>query len=207
MGIQYGYARVSSREQKLDRQLTALSDVGILKNHIYADKLSGKNFNRPGYRKLLKKLKEGDALFIKAIDRLGRNYDEILEQWRYLTRSRNVDIVVLDFPLLDTRVSRHGLTGKFIADLTLQILSYVAQMEREATHQRQMEGILEAKKRGVKFGRPQAVCPEEYAEIAGAIRRREISLREGARRLGTSHTMLRNWMRRELQMELFGGSI
>lgn len=151
--MKYGYVRVSTKEQNIDRQLTAILNKGIEMNKIYIDKASGKDFNRTKYKKLMKKLKEGDELYIKSIDRLGRNYDEIIKEWNTITKEKNADIVVLDFPLLDTRTKVNDLTGKFISDLVLQILSYVAQVERENTHQRQMEGIKEAKKRGVKFGR------------------------------------------------------
>lgn len=190
----FGYARVSSKDQNLARQLAALKSAGITKNFIYTDKQSGKNFERPGYKKLIKKLRKGDELYIKSIDRLGRNYDEIIEQWRFLTKVKNIDIIVLDFPLLDTRKNNNGLTGEFIADLTLQILSYVAQIERENTHQRQLEGIQEAKKRGVKFGRPKMEIPEEFDEIKTQVANGNISLREGACTLGVSHTTLRKWI-------------
>lgn len=160
-----GYARVSSRNQNPARQLAALKEAGIPKDLIYMDKQSGKDFERPSYKKLIKRLREGDELYIKSIDRLGRNYDEIIEQWRFLTKTKNIDIIVLDFPLLDTRKSNNGLTGKFIADLTLQILSYVAQIERENTHQRELEGIREARKRGVRFGRPKMEIPKEFDNV------------------------------------------
>lgn len=193
----FGYARVSSRDQNLARQLAALKKAGIPKNLIYTDKQSGKDFERPGYKRLVRRLQDGDELYIKSIDRLGRNYDEIIEQWRYLTKIKNIDIIVLDFPLLDTRKSDNGLTGEFIADLTLQILSYVAQIERENTHQRQLEGIREAKKRGVRFGRPQMEIPKEFEDVKTLILKRTVSLREGAERLGVSHTTLRKWMQND----------
>ena len=164
----FGYARVSSRDQNLARQLSALRGAGIEKEMIFADKQSGRDFERPGYKKLIRQIGEGDELYIMSIDRLGRNYDEILEQWRFLTKKRKADIIVLDFPLLDTRKSKNGLTGEFIADITLQILSYVAQMERENIHQRQIEGIREAKKRGVRFGRPRIQIPEQFNNVRKA---------------------------------------
>lgn len=167
--------------------------VGILKKNIFIDKLSGKNFNRPSYKKLLRKLKEGDEIYIKSIDRLGRNYDEIIEHWRILTREKDVNIVVIDFPLLDTRNRVNGVTGKFIADLVLQILSYVAQVERENTHQRQMEGIKEAKKKGVQFGRPKQSIPHGFYDAVKMCQYREISQREAARRLKISHTTFSRW--------------
>ena len=148
----YGYVRVSTKEQNEDRQLIALQEFPVLEKCIYMDKLSGKDFNRPQYQKLLKKMRPGDLLVVKSIDRLGRNYEEILLQWRMITKEKQVDVVVLDMPLLDTRKSGNDLTGTFVADLVLQILSYVAQTERENIHQRQMEGIAAARLRGVQFG-------------------------------------------------------
>ncbi|WP_205960784.1 recombinase family protein [Pseudoramibacter porci] len=192
---QYGYARVSSKNQKLARQISALMQAGIEKQNLFIDKQSGKDFNRPGYQRLIRKIQARDELYIKSIDRLGRNYDEILEQWRYLTKVKQADVIVLDFPLLDTRRSTGGVTGAFISDLVLQILSYVAQIERENTHQRQLEGIREAKKRGVQFGRPKIPIPERFDEVAEKIRNNKMSLRQGGRILGVSYTTLRNWMK------------
>ena len=149
----FGYVRVSTKEQCEERQLIALRGFPVQDKNIFVDKLSGKDFNRPQYRKLLKRLKRGDVLVIKSIDRLGRNYNEILNQWRIITKEKQADVVVLDMPLLDTRHAGRDLTGTLIADLVLQILSYVAQTERENIRQRQKEGIAAAKKRGVKFGR------------------------------------------------------
>lgn len=186
--MKYGYIRVSTREQNIDRQLTAILKEGIEMNQIYIDKASGKDFNRKNYKKLIRKLKVGDELYIKSIDRLGRNYDEIIKEWNLITKEKNAEIIVLDFPLLDTRTKTCDLTGKFIADIVLQILSYVAQIERENTHQRQMEGIKEAKKKGVKFGRPKRELPDKFYEIAIIWREGEISLREGARMLKISHS-------------------
>lgn len=191
----FGYARVSSRDQNLARQLAALRKVGIEQEFLYTDMQSGKDFNRPSYRRMVKKMKKGDVLYIKSIDRLGRNYDEILEQWRYLTREKKIDIVVLDFPLLDTRQPDHGVTGEFIADITLQVLSYVAQVERENIHQRQLEGIREAKKRGVRFGRPKMQIPKQFDKVRKAISEGSLSLRTGAALLGVSHTTLSNWLK------------
>ena len=150
--MEYGYVRVSTKEQNEDRQMVAMWEFGIRDGNIILDKQSGKDFERPGYRRLVRKLKAGDTLVIKSIDRLGRNYDEILEQWRLLTKEKLIDIVVLDMPLLDTRQSR-DLTGILISDIVLQFLSYVTQTERENIRQRQMEGIAAAKARGVRFGR------------------------------------------------------
>ena len=160
----YGYIRVSTRDQNEDRQLIALRELNIPEKNIFMDKQSGKDFNRPQYKRLVRKLKKDDLLYIKSIDRLGRNYAEILEQWRLLTQTKGIDIVVLDMPLLDTRQSR-DLTGTLIADIVLQLLSYVAQTEREFIHQRQKEGIAAAKARGIRFGRPQKPLPENFHPI------------------------------------------
>ncbi|MFM1525012.1 MULTISPECIES: recombinase family protein [Helcococcus] len=192
--MKYGYIRVSTKEQNIDRQLTAILKKDVKMKQIYIDKASGKDFNRKNYKKLMKKLKEGDELYIKSIDRLGRNYDEIIKEWNTITKEKNANIIVLDFPLLDTRTKINNLTGKFIADIVLQILSYVAQVERENTHQRQMEGIQEAKKRGVKFGRPRKKMPDNFNEVAQKWERKEISLRQGAKTLETSPSMLSKWL-------------
>ena len=151
MNTMYGYARVSTKEQNEARQVMALREYGVTERHIAVEKLSGKDFNRPQYRRLIRKLKAGDTLVIKSIDRLGRNYDEIIEQWRVITKEKQAAIVVLDMPLLDTHQGR-DLTGTLIADIVLQLLSYVAQTEREFIKSRQAEGIAAAKKRGVQFG-------------------------------------------------------
>ena len=153
MGNCYGYIRVSTREQDEDRQLIALRKLSISEKNIFLDKMSGKDFDRPQYRKLVRKLKKDDLLYIKSIDRLGRNYTEILEQWRILTKEKGIDIVVLDMPLLDTRRGK-DLMGTFLSDIVLQVLSFVAENERTTIRQRQAEGIAAAKARGVRFGRP-----------------------------------------------------
>ncbi len=189
------YVRVSTKEQNIDRQLTAILNKGIEMNKIYIDKASGKDFNRKNYKKLIKKLKEGDELYIKSIDRLGRNYDEIIKEWNTITKEKNADIVVLDFPLLDTRTKINDLTGKFIADIVLQILSYVAQIERENIHQRQMEGINEAKKRGVKFGRSKIEIPKEFYNLAEKYIKNQTSLRKASKVLGVSHTTFSKWLK------------
>ncbi len=169
----YGYIRVSTREQNEDRQLIALREMSVPEQNIYMDKQSGKDFNRPQYKKLVKKLKPDDLLCIKSIDRLGRNYTEILEQWRILTKEKKIDIVVLDMPLLDTRRGK-DLMGTFLSDIVLQVLSFVAENERTNIRQRQAEGIAAAKARGVRFGRPPRPLPENYHSAylrwkAGAI--------------------------------------
>lgn len=179
----YGYIRVSSKEQNIDRQVIALTAFGIESGHCYIDQQSGKDFDRPAYRRLVRKLKPGDLVAIQSIDRLGRNYTEILEQWRMLTKKKQVDMVVLDMPLLDTRQTGQDLTGTFVADLVLQILSYVAQTEREFIRQRQAEGIAAAKARGVRFGRRPLPIPGDFAEIVGRWRRKEISEGEALRLL------------------------
>lgn len=163
----YGYIRVSSIDQNESRQLLALHDAGVDDKCIHIDKQSGKDFNRPQYKKLVKKLKPGDLLYILSIDRLGRNYMEIQNQWRILTKEKGVDICVLDMPLLDTRQGK-DLMGTFIADLVLQILSFVAQSERENIRKRQEQGIAAAKARGVRFGRPEVPVPENFGEIIRA---------------------------------------
>lgn len=181
----YAYIRVSSKDQNIARQVEAMQEIGLTKKQMYIDKQSGKDFIRKNYQRLVKKLKAGDELYIKSIDRLGRDYDEILEQWRYLTRVKDIELIVLDFPLLDTRNQVNGVTGKFIADLVLQILSYVAQIERENTKQRQAEGIRIAKEKGVQFGRPKHDFPEDFEEIYLLWESGKISMREGGRRLNT----------------------
>lgn len=193
--MKYGYIRVSTKEQNIDRQLSAILKEGIEMNKIYIDKASGKDFDRRKYKKLIRKLKAGDELYIKSIDRLGRNYDEIIKEWNFITKDKNAEIIVLDFPLLDTRTKAYDLTGKFIADIVLQILSYVAQIERENTHQRQMEGIKEAKKRGVKFGRSKIDVPKDFEKVANQWNKKEISLRAGAKQLNVSHTTFSKWLK------------
>ncbi len=189
----YGYVRVSSRDQNEERQIIAMHDFGIDDKLIYLDKQSGKDFERPQYRKLLRKLKNGDTLVIKSIDRLGRNYDEILVQWRTITKQKKAAIVVLDMPLLDTRQNR-DLTGTLIADIVLQLLSYVAQTEREFIKQRQKEGIAAAKARGVQFGRTPMERPANYAQIKSLWQQDNISAREAGRQLGITHKTFLRWV-------------
>ena len=164
MSTEYSYIRVSSRDQNEDRQLIAMQELGIPDKNIYMDKMSGKDFNRPMYKRLIRKLKPDDLLYVKSIDRLGRNYEEILEQWRILTKKKRVDIVVLDMPLLDTRRGK-DLMGTFLSDIVLQVLSFVAENERTNIKQRQAEGIAAAKARGVRFGRPPASLPENFYPV------------------------------------------
>ena len=160
----YAYIRVSSKDQNEDRQLIAMQELAVPKNHIFMDKQSGKDFERPQYRKMVRKLKKYDLLYIKSIDRLGRNYAEILEQWRILTKEKGIDIVVLDMPLLDTRRGK-DLVGTFLSDVVLQVLSFVAENERTNIRQRQAEGIAAAKARGVRFGRPPKPLPENFHQL------------------------------------------
>ena len=160
----YGYVRVSSRDQNEDRQLMAFETLRIPEKNIYLDKQSGKDFERPQYRKMVRKLKKDDLLYIKSIDRLGRNYEEILEQWRLLTKEKGIDIVVLDMPLLDTRRGK-DLMGTFLSDIVLQVLSFVAENERSNIRQRQAEGIAAAKAKGIKFGRPPKPLPENFHNL------------------------------------------
>ena len=177
--MEYGYARVSTKEQNEERQLIALTAFGVAADAIFVDKQSGKNFERMQYRKLIRKLKDGDTLVVKSIDRLGRNYAEILEQWRLLTQTKGADIVVLDMPLLDTRRGK-DLMGTFLSDIVLQVLSFVAENERTNIRQRQAEGIAAAKARGVKFGRPPRPLPDNFYEVHKAWRDKKLTLKEAA---------------------------
>ena len=194
--MDYGYARVSTREQNERRQIIALREFGIGEGQIFVDKQSGKDFERIQYRRLIQKLKSGDTLVIKSIDRLGRNYEEILEQWRLLTRVKSVAIVVLDMPLLDTRQSR-DLTGTLIADIVLQLLSYVAQTERDFIRQRQAEGIAAAKARGVKFGRSPMERPPLFYEMKTHWEAGEISARRAAAELKITHRTFLLWVKND----------
>lgn len=192
----YGYARVSTREQNEARQMLALEEYGIEAGAVFLDKQSGKDFERPEYRKMLEGMKPGDVLVIKSIDRLGRNYDEILEQWRRIVKEKDCDIVVLDMPLLDTtKQDSGGLMGKVIADIVLQLLSYVAHTEREFIRQRQAEGIAAAKGRGLRFGRKPKERPAEYTEVLTQWREKEISATRAGEALGVSRNTFLKWAR------------
>lgn len=191
--MEYGYIRVSSKDQNEDRQRIAMKGAGLLSEQLYLDKQSGKDFDRPAYKKLMRKLRKGDVLYIKSIDRLGRNYEEIQNQWRFITREKEVDIVVLDMPLLSTHNAKGDLTGVFISDLVLQILSYVAQTERENTRQRQAEGIAAAHRRGVRFGRPRKSVPQEFVQIKEKWEKKEITSRDAAAYLGVSQNTFLRW--------------
>ena len=189
----YGYIRVSSKDQNEERQRIAMHEAGVTDSHIFMDKQSGKGFERPGYKRVLRKLKPDDTLIIKSIDRLGRNYEEILEQWRVITKEKHAAIVVLDMPLLDTRQGR-DLTGTLIADIVLQPLSYVAQTEREFIRQRQAEGIAAAKAHGVRFGRKPMERLAELETIARLWEAEKISARAASNQLGVSHKTFLKWM-------------
>ena len=186
----YGYVRVLTKEQNEERQVIAMQEFGV--DRIFMDKQSGKDFDRPKYRRLIKKLKPDDILAVKSIDRLGRNYEEILEQWRIITKEKHAAIVVLDMPLLDTRKNR-DLTGTLIADIVLQLLSYVAQTEREFIRQRQKEGIAAAKAKGVKFGRIPMERPPEFEGLKELWEGRKISAREAGKKLGIAHKTFLRW--------------
>ena len=196
MGQIYGYARVSTKEQNEARQLTALREMGIPSENVYLDKQSGADFERVQYRRMLRRLGPGDTLIVKSIDRLGRNYTEILEQWRIITKSKRAAIVILDMPLLDTRQNR-DLTGQLIADIVLQLLSYVAQTEREFIRQRQAEGIVAAKERGVHFGRDATPISENFPQTLAEWRAKKLGSRAAAERLGISQTTFLKWAKAE----------
>ncbi|MGT2950818.1 resolvase [Streptococcus cuniculi] len=197
--MKYGYIRVSTRDQNIDRQLSAMLSEGIEEKYLYIDQSSGKNFNRRAYKQMLAVLMPGDELVIKSIDRLGRNYDEIIKQWNYLVKEKKVDIVVLDFPLLNTNLKIDTITGKFISDLCLQVLSYVAQVERENIKKRQLEGIVEAKKKGIKFGRPNKTCPKEFPEIIKRWKRQEITVQEVANQFKVSKSTVYRWLKNKVE--------
>ncbi len=188
----YGYVRVSTKEQNESGQMAAMAQFGVDPGHIFLDKQSGKDFDRPLYKNMLQCIQEVDVLVIKSIDRLGRNYEDILEQWRFITREKKVAIVVLDMPLLDTRQSKN-LMGTLISDIVLQLLSYVAQTEREFIRQRQAEGIATAKARGVRFGAPPKKRPENYPQCLADWQEGKISAREAARQLKVAHKTFLRW--------------
>ena len=190
----YGYVRVSSHDQNEDRQLEALREIGVSPQYIFTDKQSGKDFDRPDYLRLVKRLKSGDLLYIKSIDRLGRNYGEVQNQWRIITKEKGADIAVIDMPLLDTRLNK-DLMGTFIADLVLQILSFVAHSERDSIRQRQAEGIAAARKRGVHLGRPAKLPPPEFIELRKRYFNGEISLNKASALLNVSRATFNRWVK------------
>lgn len=196
--MEYGYARVSSKDQNEDRQMVALGKTGLQKQNIFIDKQSGKDFKRNQYQKLLRKLRPDDLLYVKSIDRLGRNYEEIQEQWRILTKIKKIDIVVIDMPLLDTRRGK-DLMGTFLSDIVLQVLSFVAENERMNIRQRQAEGIAAAKARGVKFGRPCKPLPENFFTVLERWKNGEISGVAAAKECGMSSTTFRRNAKRQAQ--------
>ena len=181
----YGYVRVSSTDQNEDRQMIVLHELGVSDRNIYMDKKSGKDFDRPQYKRMVRRLRPGDLLYLLSIDRLGRNYDEIQKQWRILTKEIGIDICVLDMPLLDTRRSK-DLLGTFVADLVLQVLSFVAHSERDNIRKRQAQGIAAARARGVHLGRPELKLPPDFTQIVSAWERNEITTEEAAKRSGMS---------------------
>ena len=189
----YGYARVSARDQNLDRQMDALAAFGVSGERVFADRASGRDFERPEYQRLLGALRRGDVVVVKSIDRFGRNYEEILEEWRRITRGAGCSIVVLDMPMLDTREDR-GVTGRLISDIVLQLLSYVAEKERDFIRQRQAEGIAAAQERGVRFGRPPKKRPRSYAATKRAYLSGTITKKEAAGRLRVSPTTFEKWL-------------
>ena len=195
--VTYGYARVSTKEQCEERQLLALRAFPIPDTHIFMDKLSGKDFNRPCYQSLVNRLQPGDILAVTSIDRLGRNYDEILRQWRLITKEKRAHMVVLDMPLLDTRQTGKDLTGTFVADLVLQILSYVAQTERENIRRRQKEGIAAARQRGVRFGRSPMAIPPAFQTLKTDWEKQRITSRQAARQLHISQNTFLRWAHRK----------
>ena len=191
----YGYARVSTADQRADRQLAALLAAGVERKSIFIDRKSGKDFARPAWRRLRRRLRSGDLLVVQSVDRLGRDYGEVQDEWRWITKTAGVEVQVLDMPLLDTRKNKN-LLGTFIADLVLQVLAYCAQFERESILERQRQGIAEARKRGVRFGRPRRKMPPEFAKAVEMVRNGEISGREAAQLCGMSHSTFREWMRK-----------
>ena len=192
--MEYGYVRVSAKDQNVQRQLIAMQEAGLSEKQVFIDKQSGKDFERPEYQRLLRKLRRDDVLVVKSIDRLGRNYDEILEQWRLITKEKEAAIVVLDMPLLDTRKNR-DLTGTLIADIVLQLLSYVAQTERDFIRQRQAEGIAAAKERGVRFGRRPKPIREDFTAVLEEFRAGQLTSRQAAASMGVSPSTFYKWIK------------
>lgn len=199
--VTYGYVRVSSTDQNEDRQMIALHQVGVEDKNIYMDKQSGKDFDRPQYKKMVKRMRHGDLLYVLSIDRLGRNYDEIQHQWRKLTKEIGIDVCVIDMPLLDTRRSK-DLLGTFVADLVLQVLSFAAHNERDNIRKRQAEGIAAAKARGVHMGRPVIDAPPDFEQIVISWEKKEISMEEAMKKCEMSET---TFYRRRREMQLIKG--
>lgn len=191
-----GLCRVSSTDQNLSRQLMALAEWGIEESNLFTDKASGKDFERPAYKRMIRKLQQGDVLVVKSIDRLGRNYDEVLSEWRYIVKEKQSDIVVLDMPLLDTRRKEGGITGTLLTDIVLELLSYVAHIERENTRSRQAEGIAAAKARGVRFGRP-VKRPKDWPSLKNRVCEGKMSKRDLASFIGVDVTTVYRWFRED----------
>ncbi len=194
MHKQFGYVRVSSRDQNEERQLVSMREQGVSDENIFIDKQSGENFDRPKYKQLISVLREGDVLYVHSIDRLGRNYEEIIEQWTFITGKLGADIVVMDMPLLDTRQRTDDLTGLFISNIVLQILSYVAQKERENIRQRQAEGIAAARAQGIRFGREKMDIPDEFYDVAAKFQIKFYTGAQAAKILGISRTQFYKWL-------------
>ncbi len=196
----YGYVRVSGRDQNVSRQMAAMENAGVPKENIFTDKQSGKDFNRPMYKRMIKRVKADDVIYVKSIDRLGRNYEDILEQWKYITKEKRADIVVMDMPLLDTRRGK-DLMGTFLTDIVLALLSYVAENERNNIRQRQAEGIAEAKANGVQFGRRPIDLPDEFERVCELWRRKELTTSEAAKECGmaksTFYDKAKKWLERQ----------
>lgn len=201
----YGYARVSTKDQNVNRQIDALRAFPVPENCIFVDRWTGADFQRPAYQDMLAELDPGDTLVMGSIDRLGRNYEEILEQWRVLTREKKADLVVLDMPLLNTRDAQRDLTGTFLADVVLQLLSYIAQVERESIRRRQAEGIAAAKARGARFGRPVKERPSCYADARARFERGETTSASAAEECGVCRSTFWKWVRADREAEAQGG--
>ncbi len=195
MGIRYGYVRVSTADQNEARQIDAMTEAGIIKKNMYIDKVSGKDFDRPAWHRLVRRVKSGDVIFIKSLDRMGRNYDDIEKQWTII-KDKGVDIVIMDMPLLDTRINENGLTGRFISDMVLKVLSYVSQMERENIRQRQKEGIEAARKRGVRCGRPLRELPADFETVYADYLKGKYTVRQAAGILGMHYSSFYNYVKR-----------
>ncbi len=191
----FGYVRVSTLDQNTDRQYSALIQEGIEEKNIFEDKLSGKDFDRPAYKRLLEQLEEGDLLVVKSVDRLGRNYHDVIDQWRYLIYEKKINISIIDMPIIDTNNKGAGITGELINSIILQLLSYVAQIERDFLLQRQKEGIVEAKKKGIKFGRPIKPKPDNFLKVKNKYDEKHINSRDAAEILEVSHTTFLKWIK------------
>ncbi len=194
MGTTYGYIRVSSVEQNEARQIDALTAAGVAKRHMFIDKVSGKDFNRPAWLRLRRKIRKGDLLIVQSLDRLGRNYGEIQDEWRCLVRGKGADIRVLNMPILDTTNTAHGLIGRFVADIVLEILAFVAENERRDIRERQMQGIIAAKARGKRFGAPAKPVPDNFATIFAQWNAQTLSLRKAAAACNVSRTTFKKWV-------------